>query len=36
MIREGYFEIEIAGVRVPATASLQPLYDPGDEKTNLA
>lgn len=27
-IRSGGFEIEVAGVRVPAAASLQPMYDP--------
>jgi 4-methylaminobutanoate oxidase (formaldehyde-forming) len=32
MIREGSFEIDVAGVRVPAVASLQPLYDPENEK----
>ena len=26
------FEIEIAGVRYPATASLKPLYDPGNTR----
>lgn len=28
LIREGKFEIQIAGVRYPARASLRPLYDP--------
>lgn len=32
MIRKGAFEIEVAGARVPAVASLQPLYDPDNEK----
>ena len=26
------YEIEVAGVRVPATASLKPLYDPRSER----
>ena len=29
---EGVFEIEVAGVRVPAIPSLQPLYDPGNKR----
>ncbi len=28
----GEFEIEVAGTRVPADASLQPMYDPGGER----
>ncbi len=28
----GNFEIEVAGVRVPADASLRPLYDPNNER----
>ncbi len=31
-IRQGKFEIEIAGTRYPARASLRPLYDPGSER----
>jgi 4-methylaminobutanoate oxidase (formaldehyde-forming) len=27
-VKSGRYEIEVAGVRVPATASLRPLYDP--------
>jgi 4-methylaminobutanoate oxidase (formaldehyde-forming) len=27
-IEAGTWEVEIAGVRVPATASIRPLYDP--------
>jgi glycine cleavage system aminomethyltransferase T len=30
-VLEGY-EIEVAGVRYPATASLRPLYDPKGER----
>lgn len=29
---DGKFEIEVAGVRVPATPSLKPLYDPGNKR----
>ena len=31
-VRAGRYEIEIAGVRVPATASLAPLYDPANAR----
>ena len=31
-IRSGTFEIEVAGIRVPALASLRPLYDPKNER----
>ncbi len=31
-IRTGRYEIEIAGTRVPAAASLAPLYDPGNAR----
>lgn len=31
-VRAGRYEIEIAGIRVPATASLTPLYDPGNAR----
>jgi len=31
-VSEGDYEIEVAGVRVPATASLRPLYDPKNQR----
>ena len=31
-VQSGAYEIEIAGVRYPATASLRPLYDPKSER----
>jgi len=31
-VKSGTYEIEIAGVRYPATASLRPLYDPKSER----
>ena len=31
-IRNGEFEIEIAGVRYPAKASLRPMYDPQNKR----
>ncbi len=31
-LRSGKFEIEVVGVRFPASASLRPLYDPKNEK----
>ncbi|SLN49121.1 4-methylaminobutanoate oxidase (formaldehyde-forming) [Roseovarius litorisediminis] len=31
-VNTGSWEVEVAGVRIPATASLKPLYDPGMEK----
>jgi 4-methylaminobutanoate oxidase (formaldehyde-forming) len=31
-MQAGDFEIEVAGVRVPAEASLRPLYDPRNER----
>lgn len=34
-IAEGKWEVEIAGRMVPATASLQPMYDPKNEKIKL-
>jgi 4-methylaminobutanoate oxidase (formaldehyde-forming) len=32
MVNEGSWEVEVAGERIQATASLKPLYDPGMEK----
>ena len=32
MVNEGSWEVEVAGERIQATASLRPLYDPGMEK----
>ena len=32
MVNEGQWELEVAGIRVPATASLKPLFDPTVEK----
>lgn len=34
-IRSGKFEIEVAGVRVPARASLRPFYDPKSERVRM-
>jgi 4-methylaminobutanoate oxidase (formaldehyde-forming) len=34
-INEGKFEIEVAGTRVPATASLRPMYDPKNERVRI-
>jgi 4-methylaminobutanoate oxidase (formaldehyde-forming) len=31
-ITEGRFEIDVAGTRVPARASLRPMYDPDRER----
>jgi 4-methylaminobutanoate oxidase (formaldehyde-forming) len=31
-IPDGSFEVEVAGVRVPAEASLRPFYDPGSQR----
>jgi 4-methylaminobutanoate oxidase (formaldehyde-forming) len=31
-VRSGSFEIEVAGVRYPARASLRPMYDPKGER----
>jgi len=31
-VREGQWEVDVAGVRYPARASLRPLYDPENEK----
>ena len=35
-IASGGFEIEIAGVRIPAEASLRPMYDPGNDRIRRA
>jgi 4-methylaminobutanoate oxidase (formaldehyde-forming) len=32
IVNEGIWEVEVAGIRVPATASLKPLFDPAMEK----
>jgi 4-methylaminobutanoate oxidase (formaldehyde-forming) len=32
MVNEGNWEVEVAGDRIAATASLKPLYDPAMEK----
>ncbi len=34
-INDGTYEIEISGTRVPATASLRPLYDPKSERVKI-
>jgi 4-methylaminobutanoate oxidase (formaldehyde-forming) len=34
-VEEGRFEVEIAGSRYPARASLKPLYDPGGERVRM-
>lgn len=34
-IREGNYEIEVAGIRVPATASLRPMYDPKNTRIRV-
>jgi 4-methylaminobutanoate oxidase (formaldehyde-forming) len=31
-IKSGSYEIEVAGVRYPATASLRPMYDPKNQR----
>ena len=31
-VKEGTYEIEVAGVRYPANASLAPFYDPKSER----
>ncbi len=31
-IKSGQYEIEVAGVRIPATASLRPMYDPSNSR----
>ena len=31
-VSTGVFEVEVAGERIPATASLRPLYDPGNRR----
>jgi 4-methylaminobutanoate oxidase (formaldehyde-forming) len=32
MLAAGRFEIDIAGARIPATASLRPFYDPASAR----
>ena len=34
-VKSGSYEIEVAGVRIPAAASLRPLYDPTSSRTRL-
>ena len=34
-IREGNYEIQVAGTMVPAKASLRPMYDPGNERVHM-
>ena len=34
-LREGAWEVDVAGARVPATPSLKPLYDPKNERIKL-
>ena len=34
-IREGKWEVDVAGTRVPATVSLRPLYDPKNERIKM-
>jgi 4-methylaminobutanoate oxidase (formaldehyde-forming) len=34
-VLEGAFEVDVNGVRVPATASYRPFYDPGSERVRL-
>ena len=34
-VESGRFEIEVAGERVPATASLRPMYDPRAERVKI-
>jgi 4-methylaminobutanoate oxidase (formaldehyde-forming) len=34
-VKSGSYEIEVAGVRVPATASLRPLYDPTSSRIRV-
>ena len=31
-VRSGLYELEVAGVRYPAKASLRPMYDPAGER----
>jgi 4-methylaminobutanoate oxidase (formaldehyde-forming) len=34
-IKDGNYEIEVAGVRYPAKASLRPMYDPKLERVRI-
>jgi 4-methylaminobutanoate oxidase (formaldehyde-forming) len=34
-VREGTYEIEVAGERIPASASLRPMYDPKSERIRV-
>jgi 4-methylaminobutanoate oxidase (formaldehyde-forming) len=34
-VAAGEWEVEIAGRRYPATASLRPMYDPGNERIRM-
>ena len=34
-VLEGAFEVDVNGVRVPATASYRPFYDPDSERVRL-
>lgn len=35
LVASGAFEIQVAGHRVPATASLRPMYDPGGQRVRM-
>ena len=35
LVRSGDFEIQVAGERYPAEASLRPMYDPGNERVHM-
>jgi sarcosine dehydrogenase len=35
LVLEGRYEIEIAGERVPASVSLQPPYDPRNQRVRI-
>ena len=34
-VNSGSYEIEVAGMRYPAQASLEPLYDPNNERIRM-